>query len=330
VRRGSVIQLAVLAAVAAAVCIVVALAIPWLPLAAGKEAQRIHFVFWFVTAISIAVFSVVAAVIMYSVLKFRARPDDDSDGPPVHGNTRLEIAWTAVPAILVTAISIVSAIVLAQNSNAGSDPLKVKVIAQQFAWTFTYPNGKTSGYLEIPVNRKVELDITAKDVIHSFWVPELSQKQDAVPGQHNKLVITPIDKGTFPVICTELCGLGHSLMRSHVNIVGQTAYAAWVKGSATGAASPGLAAFQQNGCASCHTFTPAAATGTIGPDLDKLKSEAAKAHRGSLAQFIQESIVDPSAYLEPGYQNLMPATFKQQIPPDQLTKLVQYLAQNAK
>jgi cytochrome c551/c552 len=119
-------------------------------------------------------------------------------------------------------------------------------------------------------------------------------------------------------------------MRSHVNIVGQTAYAAWVKGSATGAASPGLAAFQQNGCASCHTFTPAAATGTIGPDLDKLKSEAAKAHRGSLAQFIQESIVNPSAYLEPGYQNLMPATFKQQIPPDQLTKLVQYLAQNAK
>jgi Heme/copper-type cytochrome/quinol oxidases, subunit 2 len=91
-------------------------------LAAGKEAQRIHFVFWFVTAISIAVFSVVAAVIMYSVWKFRARPDDDSDGPPVHGNTRLEIAWTAVPAILVTAISIVSAIVLAQNSNAGSDP----------------------------------------------------------------------------------------------------------------------------------------------------------------------------------------------------------------
>jgi Cytochrome c551/c552 len=67
----------------------------------------------------------------------------------------------------------------------------------------------------------------------------------------------------------------------------------------TGAASPGLAAFQQNGCSSCHTFTPAAATGTIGPDLDKLKDEAAKAHRGSLAQFIQESIVDPGAYLEP-------------------------------
>jgi cytochrome c oxidase subunit II len=330
VRRGSLIQLAALASVAAAVCIVVALAIPWLPLAAGKEADRIHFVYWFTTAIAIAVFSVVAAVIAYSVWKFRARPDDDSDGPPVHGHTGLEIAWTAVPAILVTAISIVSAIVLAQNSNAGSDPLKVKVVAQQFAWAFTYPNGKASGYLELPVNRKVELDITANDVIHSFWVPQLSQKQDAVPGQHNKLVITPTDKGTFPVICTELCGLGHSLMRSHVNIVGQAEYAAWVKGSAAGAASPGLAAFQQFGCASCHTFTPASATGTIGPSLDKLKDEAAKAHRGTLAQFIQESIVDPGVYLEPGYSNVMPSTFKQQIPADQLSKLVQYLAQNAK
>jgi cytochrome c oxidase subunit 2 len=330
VRRGSVIQVAAFAVGAAIVCIVVALAIPWLPPSAGKEADRIHFVYWFTTAIAIGVFAIVAAVILYSVWKFRARPDDDSDGPPIHGHTGLEIVWTAIPAILVTSISIVSAVVLAQNSNAGPNPVKIGVLGRQFAWQFSYPNGKKLGYLEIPVGRKTQLDITSGDVIHSFWVPELSQKQDAVPGQHNKIVITPTRTGTFPVICTELCGLGHSLMRSQVQIVSQATFAAFLKTGGQTAASPGLAAFQQFGCSSCHTLQVAGATGTIGPDLGKLKQYAAQAHRGSLTAFIRESIVDPGAYIQPGYQNVMPATFKQQIPPNQLDALVQYLAVNAK
>jgi cytochrome c oxidase subunit 2 len=330
VRRGSLIQLAAIALVAGAICTVVALAIPWLPPAAGKEAQRIHWVFWFTTAIAIGVFSVVAAVIVFSVWKFRARPDDDSDGPPTHGHTTLEIWWTAIPAVLVTAISIVSAIVLAQNGNAGSNPLKVQVTARQFAWSFTYPNGKTYGSLTIPEGRSTQLDITAEDVIHSFWVPELSQKQDAVPGQHNKLVVTPIRTGTYPVICTELCGLGHSLMRSQVTILTAASFDKWLASGGTNTASPGLAAFQKYGCASCHTLTAAGATGTIGPDLDKLKQYAAQAHRGPLTAFIKESIVNPGAYLQPGYQNLMPSTFGKQIPAGQLNQLVQYLARNAK
>src|SRR5436305_11085569 len=122
----------------------------WLPEPASREAGRIDFVFWFVTGICIFVFSVVAAVTIFAIWKFRARPDDDSDGPPIHGHTGLEIVWTAVPAVLVTAISIISAVVLAQNSHAGSDPLKVTVLGRQFAWKFTYPNGKSFGYLEVP------------------------------------------------------------------------------------------------------------------------------------------------------------------------------------
>ena len=123
-RRGSIIQLAAIGLIAAAIATVVALAIPWLPVAAGKEATRIHFVFWFTTAICIGVFAVVAAVLTYSVWKFRVKPDDDSDGPPTHGHTRLEIAWTAVPAVLVTAISIVSAIVLAAERQRRLEPAR--------------------------------------------------------------------------------------------------------------------------------------------------------------------------------------------------------------
>jgi cytochrome c oxidase subunit 2 len=327
VRRGSILQLAVLAAIAAAIATAVAILVPWLPTPASREAGRIHFVYWFTTAIAIAVFSVVAAVLAYSLLKFRVRPDDDSDGPPTHGHTGLEIAWTAVPAVLVTAISIVSAVVLAENSKAGADPVLIHVKAQQFAWSFTYPNGKSFGFLELPKGKHVKLDITSQDVIHSFWVPELSQKQDAVPGQHNTIVVTPTRLGTYPVICTELCGLGHSLMRSHVTIVEPGEFQTFLKRGGQTSGPPGLATFQQN-CSSCHTFKPANATGTIGPDLDKLKEAAAKANRGSLTQFIHESIVDPSAYIAPGYQDQMPHTFGTQLSSTQLNQLVQYLASN--
>jgi cytochrome c oxidase subunit 2 len=330
VRRGSILQLVGLGAVAAVITTLVAVLIPWLPISASQESGRIHFVYWFTTVIAIVVFAAVVAVMAYSVLHFRARPDDDSDGPPTHGHTKLEIVWTAIPAVLVTAISIVSAVVLAQNGDAGSSPLLVKVKAQQFAWTFTYPNGKTYGFLTVPKGRHVKLDITAEDVIHSFWVPEFSQKQDALPGQHNMLVITPTRLGTFPVICTELCGLGHALMRSHADVVTPAKFAAFMKGGGQATASPGLAAFQQFGCSSCHTFKPAGATGTIGPDLDNLKAEAAKANRGSLDAFVRESIVDPGAYLEPGFSDAMPHIFRSQIPANQLTQLVQYLGQGAK
>jgi cytochrome c oxidase subunit 2 len=332
VRRGSVIQLVVIGVIAAAVATAVALLVPWLPPAGGKEADRIHFVYWFTTAICIGVFAVVVAVLTYSIWKFRVRPDDDSDGPPTHGHTKLEIVWTAVPAILVTAISIVSAIVLAQNSHAGSNPLVVTVKAEQFAWTFTYPNGKSFGYLTLPQGRHTKLRITSTDVgvIHSFWVPELSQKQDAVPGQFNTLVVTPTRTATYPVICTELCGLGHAVMRSHVDILAADKFDAWLKGGGKTAGAPGLAVFQQFGCGGCHTLKAAGSNGTLGPDLDKLKQLATKANRGPLAAFTKESIVKPAAYIAPGYPNAMPPNFGQQIPPDKLDQLVQYLVGQAK
>jgi cytochrome c oxidase subunit II len=341
VRRGSLIQLVAMGVVFGAVASLVALLVPWLPDSAGKEADRIDFVFWFTTWICIAIFALVASVLAYAILKFRVRADDDSDGPPIHGHTGLEVVWTAVPAVLVTAISVVSAIVLAENGKAGTNPLRVKVTARQFAWTFTYPNRATTGRLVIPLDRKTELQITSEDVIHSFWVPQLAQKQDAVPGQVNKLVLTPTKLGTFPVVCTELCGLGHAIMRSQVQIMADDRFQSWLRqqgrpqgggGGGGGGATLGASVFKnaQNGCTSCHTFTPAKATGKIGPDLDKLPQYAQKAGK-PLDDFIRESIVDPDAYVEQGYQKgVMPPSFGQTLKPNELDALVQYLAQGSK
>jgi cytochrome c oxidase subunit II len=229
VRRGSIVQLILFGVLAAGIASAVALIPDWLPKSATEEAGRIDFVFWFVTGICIFVFAIVAAVSVLAVVRFRARPDDDSDGPPIHGHTGLEILWTAVPTLLVTAITIVSAVVLAKNDAAGATPLKVDVFAQQFFWSYTYPgyDNKESSILRLPVNRSVVLTMHSKDVIHSFWVPEFRQKQDVVPGINPTVHITPHKLGTYPVICTELCGLGHALMRSRVVVMHPEAFERW-------------------------------------------------------------------------------------------------------
>jgi cytochrome c oxidase subunit II len=335
VRRGSILQLVAIGAVCAAGAVLVALLITWLPHAASEQAGRIDFVFWFVTGISIAIFALVAAVILYAVAKFRVAPDDDSDGPPIHGHTGLEIAWTAVPAALVTAIAIVSAVVLAKNEDvphaSAATPLKplvVDVTAQQFTWSFKYPGfgDMTSSTLKLPIRTPVRLRITSVDVTHSFWVPEFGQKLDAVPGSVNTLPVTPKRLGTFPVICTELCGLGHALMRSQAEVMTPDKFRSWAEGGKQkgGGGASGKALFASNGCDGCHTFKPAGATAKVGPDLDKLPEEAQRAGK-PLDQFIRESIENPNAYVEPGFQpGIMPSF--QTLPKEQVDALVKFLS----
>jgi cytochrome c oxidase subunit 2 len=193
--------------------------------------DRIQDIYWFATIISIVIFSLVAAVVVYSVWKWRVPPDDDAEGPPIHGHTGLEIAWTAVPAILVIALGIVSAVVLSENGKATDNPLHVNAIGQQFTWKFQYPDSGNvqTGELVLPVGRPAKFTLTSVDVIHSFWVPEFGQKQDAVPGIQTTIVVTPKHTGEFAVICTELCGLGHATMRAKARVVSEADFAKWIK-----------------------------------------------------------------------------------------------------
>ena len=331
-RRGSILTLLGIGVIAGGVAAAVAVLLPWLPTPASREAGRIDFIFWFVVTICIVIFAIVSAVLLYSVVRFRAGPDDDSDGPPIHGHTGLEIAWTLIPTLLVTAIGIASAVVLSQNDAQGKDVLDIDVTAQQFAWTFSYPDAKvTTATLRLPKGRSVLLTLHSKDVIHSFWVPEFGQKQDIVPGLTTTLHITPDRVGTFPVICTELCGLGHALMRSEAIVMEPTAFDAWLKQQGQAASSPvsGATVFNDNGCGSCHTLSAAGSTGKVGPDLDKLPAEAQQAGK-PLETFVRQSIVDPNLYVAPGYpRNVMPQTFGSSLSSEQLDVLVKYLVDSS-
>ena len=229
--RKGIVQLVAIGVVIAAALTLTAVRLQWLPTSASEEFDRIQAVYWFATVISIVIFSLVTAVVLFSVWKWRVPDDDDADGPPIHGHTGLEILWTAIPAILVTAIGIVSAVVLARNGEAGNRPLEVQVMGQQFAWKFVYPeyDGLQSGELVLPVGQETRFTMTSVDVIHSFWVPNFGQKMDAVPGIETTILVTPDRTGEFTVVCAELCGLGHATMRARARVLPQAEFDAWVK-----------------------------------------------------------------------------------------------------
>jgi cytochrome c oxidase subunit II len=165
------------------------------------------------------VFSAVMVMLVYAIWRWRAKPGDESDGAPIHGNTKLEIAWTVIPTVIVLFLAVYSWITLSDIEAHDPDRMVVDVYAQQYEWHFNYPEqGVTSRELHVPVDRQVEFRLHALDVIHSFWVPEWRIKKDAVPGITTRAYITPnvVPGHTLTLVCTELCGIGHATMRAPV------------------------------------------------------------------------------------------------------------------
>jgi cytochrome c oxidase subunit 2 len=228
-RSRHTLPLAIIGLVIAGICVAVALAIDWIPLVASEQADRVDDLLWFVIWASIVIFTIVATVLIYSVFAFRAKPGDESDGPPTHGNTKLEIVWTIVPTLLLAVVAVWAYLVLSDNEALAKDRVVVNVTAQQFAWEYQYPDGSVgTGDLHLPVNKQVELKMRSRDVIHSFYVKEFHVKQDVVPGITTTLIINPTKTGTYQVICAELCGVGHGVMRSRVIVQTQQEYDAWL------------------------------------------------------------------------------------------------------
>jgi cytochrome c oxidase subunit 2 len=181
------------------------------------------------------VFSIVMVMLGYSIMKWRAKPGDESDGAPIHGNTRLEIAWTVIPTVIVLFLVAISWIVLDDIEAKEADAMPLEVTAQQFEWSFDYPEaGVRSEELHVPVDRQLDVHLTALDVLHSFWVPEWRIKRDLVPAGEggdevdDQFVVTPDREGTFSLICTELCGVGHATMRAVVVVESEAEFQQWL------------------------------------------------------------------------------------------------------
>jgi cytochrome c oxidase subunit II len=315
----------------------------WFPEQGSTAADDIDTLYDILLIASVPVFVLVMTIAIYCVVRFRARPGDLSDGAPIHGNTRLEIIWVTIPFLMVSTLAIYGWIVLddieakPESQQGQASELKVRVIAQQFAWRFEYPKERVrSNELVLPVNRPVDFDIESRDVIHSFWVPEFRLKSDAVPGLTTDIRVTPSRIDNYKVVCAELCGIGHSTMRQRVRVVSQGEFDDWLAerqrraggGGGDGqAAADGEAIFTEQGCGACHTFSRAGTTASVGPDLDRLAADARRFGRGqSPEEYVRDSIVDPDAVLVSGFPgNVMPKDFADQLSPEEIDALVQYL-----
>jgi cytochrome c oxidase subunit II len=209
--------------------------INWNGQGASTAAPKIDHLLNVMIVLSAFVFSLVMVMLFYALWKFKAKPGDESDGEPIHGNTRLEIAWTLIPTIIVLFAGGYSWKVLddIEDPAPRNERLTVSVFSQQFAWSFAYP-GKdyawTEEELHVPVDRQIHFKMHALDVIHSFWVPEWRIKKDNVPGITTTAIVTPDKVGTYQLVCTELCGFGHSTMRAKVVVEPWPKFKKWVEG----------------------------------------------------------------------------------------------------
>jgi cytochrome c oxidase subunit 2 len=262
-RQRSLILTAVAAVAAVAIGIALSYAIHWFPVQASTQARNTDRLYHVLVIASIPIFVLVVTVVLYCAWQFRMKPGEElKDGPPIHGNTRLEVFWTAIPAVILLGLVSYSFVVLHDNEKKPAREIQVGVTGQQFAWSFQYSPSVTggapveSGQLYLPEGESVRFGLHSKDVIHAFWIPAFRLQEDVVPGITVTYRATPDRLGTYPIVCNLLCGLGHSLMRSSVHVVTPTQFQAWLKGR-QGATASGASA-------SAATTTSTAAVAATG------------------------------------------------------------------
>jgi cytochrome c oxidase subunit 2 len=344
---------------AAAWIVLLALAVPAQAFAQGHDhssggakASDINDLFTILFAISVPVFLLVEGLILYAIVR-RLKPNQVPE--QVEGNHPLEIGWTVFAFVIVAVVFALTYKALQSDytvkAERGDQPrdLVVHVSAYMFNWDFEYFNGDgeatgviTTKTLTIPAGRHVYLDITSKDVQHSFWVPKLAGKVDAVPGKTNTLWLTADKPGTYLGNCAEYCGTSHYKMEIEVVALEPSAFDAWLAGQVAaasefkpigtdlesplppGKADLGAQRFADLGCSSCH-----AEKDGVGPALPRMAEGAEEREGYTVDQYLRESILVPCAYSVPGYEcSIMPADYGTKLDAAGVADLIEYLKES--
>lgn len=236
--------------------------------------------FYLPLILGIVVGLIVFAVMAYILWRFRYQPGMPEPAQ-VHGNTRLEVAWTLVPAIIIAIIAVPTMRgIFATQPVAPADALQVRVIGKQWWWEFQYPVGQdtvvTANEIHVPVGTTVELLLESDNVLHSFWVPQMGGKRDLVPNRLNRLVFTPEQPGVYMGVCAEFCGDSHALMKMRLIAHTPEGFQDWLRNEAslavqvrdsTSSVFLGQQLVTQGQCIGCHSIRGTNAIGRTGPDL---------------------------------------------------------------
>ena len=297
----------------------------------SPPAESIHVLALLLLGICAAIFVVVAGLMAYSVVRFRARPGDaDREPPQVYGSNQIELAWTVIPLLIVFVLFLVTTrtLIAIENAQPPDDALHIRVIGHQWWWEFRYPDQQvvTANELHVPLGRPTFLTLESADVVHSFWVPQLNGKTDVIPNRVNRMWFEPRVAGLYLGQCAEYCGTQHARMMLRVVAHEPADFDAWVAqqrqpAADVAAAAAGRDLFQSVACINCHRVGGTVADGVFGPDLTHLMSRDTIAAGAALntPEMLHAWITDPDA-IKPGA--LMPAM---KLEDEQIEQLVAYL-----
>lgn len=303
----------------------------FLPPARSTIAHSVDNLFSFITLVSVIILIGITVAIIYFIIKYRQRSDDDVTSLVDHNNA-LEVTWSIIPLALVLIVFSWGFRDYIRMFTPPSDAYEINVTAQQWLWKFTYPNGKTSvSKLYVPQNRPVKLVMKSKDVIHSFFVPDFRVKHDVLPDRYTDVWFQAPDTGRSQIFCTQYCGTGHSDMLGTVIVQTNDQFEKWLKQGAGGKpagmslADYGKQLYGSQGCKACHSTD---GSRIVGPTWKGLYGSTVHLSDGTTVtaddNYIRRSVLDPGAQIVQSYPNVMP-TFQGQLNDEQINAIIAYI-----
>ena len=288
---------------------------------ASSFSDKVDAVFLYIAALTIAFLAFITVVMIYLVIHYRrgkgAKPED------IHGHTLLELLWTGIPLVLFLTMFYYGWTNYRYLREVPRDAMVIQVTARQWAWSFTYPNGRQTSELYVALGRPVRLDLKSLDVLHGFYVPAFRVKADVVPGKNNYTWFQAEQLGDFDIECTVMCGVNHSYMLSKVRVIPESDFSAWYFGesadapvlSRTGAAgvpdwARGERVFKLKGCVACHTTDGSKLVGPTWKGLFgspvTVLTEGKEVTLTADDDYIQRSIHHPPKEIVKGFAPQMP------------------------
>lgn len=287
----------------------------WFPKAATDAAASVDYLFYFILFLSVVCFIGIVGLMLFYILKYKRRSDDQIAESQMTHNTILEISWTVIPLILVTFIFAWGYLDFMKSTIPPVNAKEIRVTGKKWLWSFDYPQDgiSTIGEIYVPVNTPIKLIMSSTDVLHSFYLPNFRIKRDTVPNRYTRLWFEANRTGTFQVFCTEYCGDGHSQMLADLHVLSEEDYADWVKsGGGSNDEMPlpelGEKLYTKFACNTCHSID---GSRVVGPTWKNLYGSDRKLADGSSVvaddDYIRTSIVYPAKQISAGYPPVMPA-----------------------
>lgn len=303
-----------------------------MPIDGSLFAPKVDWLNNFITYSAVFCTVAITAVMIYFMVRYRRRSDDDETDPITH-NVSLEVIWTVIPTIIVLFVFFYGFTYYREMRTPPENPIEINVEGYRWGWNFEYENGKkASGEVMVPVGKPVRFIMRSRDVNHSFFIPAMRVKEDVIAGAYHYLWFTPTVEGEFPVFCAEYCGLNHSFMRATLKVVAEEVFNDFLEEKPEGPGEGitpvewGRKLYQEKGCMGCHSLD---GTSVVGPTFQHIMSHEVELEDGTKVpvdeNYLRESILNPNAKIVKGFQpNLMPA-FQGLVTEEELGALIAFI-----